>query len=181
MAYRRVSRLSSPLTAKAFTKRPFRAWFDPEKARPAKAFKSVSNHVWTDTLCWLNSYWNKSHTISHACHWFVSRHLVSVLDLDNTFFSGGIHEEDRGNSLRSCLPIFKVLIARKLMVTRLEPHRDPNPNADGSNSVDIVSLFTMSIRLRTDDQTHGVCLMMCPIVCVCVLVHSSEWWYPIDH
>ena len=33
MAYRRVSRLSSPLTAKAFTKRPFRAWFDPEKAR----------------------------------------------------------------------------------------------------------------------------------------------------
>ena len=33
MAYRRVSRLSSPLTAKAFTKRPFRAWFDPEKIR----------------------------------------------------------------------------------------------------------------------------------------------------
>jgi hypothetical protein len=52
------------------------------------------------------------------------------------------------------------------MITRLEPHRDPNPNADGSNSVDIVSLFTMSIRLRTDDQTHDVCLMMCPIVYV---------------
>ena len=32
-AYRRVSRPSSPLTAKAFTKRPFRAWFDPEKDR----------------------------------------------------------------------------------------------------------------------------------------------------
>ncbi len=93
--------------------------------------------------------------------------MVSVLDLDNTFFSGGIHEEDRGNSLGSCLPILKVLIARKLMITRLEPHRDPSPNADGSNSVDIVSLFTMSIRLRTDDQTHGVCLMMCPIVYVC--------------
>ena len=108
----------------------------------------------------------------------MSRHLVSVLDLDNTFFSGGIHEEDRGNSLRSCLPILKVLIARKLMITRLEPHRDPSPNADGSNSVDIVSLFTMSIRLRTDDQTHGVCLMMCPIVCV--LVHPSEWWALID-
>jgi hypothetical protein len=65
------------------------------------------------------------------------------------------------------------------MITRLEPHRDPNPNADGSNSVDIVSLFTMSIRLRTDDQTHDVCLMMCPIF-LCVLVHSEEWWALID-
>ena len=33
MTYRRVSRLSSPLTAKASTKRPFRACFDPEKVR----------------------------------------------------------------------------------------------------------------------------------------------------
>ena len=33
MAYRRVSRLSSPLTAKASTKRPSRAWFDPERER----------------------------------------------------------------------------------------------------------------------------------------------------
>ena len=35
MTYRRVSRLSSPLTAKAFTKRPSRAWFDPEIERLA--------------------------------------------------------------------------------------------------------------------------------------------------
>ena len=33
MTYRRVSRPSSPLTAKASTKRPSRAWSDPEKVR----------------------------------------------------------------------------------------------------------------------------------------------------
>jgi hypothetical protein len=33
-----------------------------------------------------------------------------------------------------------------------------------TNSVDIVSLYTMSIRLRTDDQTHNVCLMIYPAI-----------------
>lgn len=49
-AYRRVSRPSSPLTAKASTKRPFRAWFDPEKDRlnyptPAMRSSSRSKHT----------------------------------------------------------------------------------------------------------------------------------------
>ena len=129
---------------------------------------------WTATGTKVIHFFPTAPLVRERCHFdpILRSDLVSVLDLDNTFFSGGIHEEDRGNSLRSCLPILKVLIARKLMITRLEPHRDPNPNADGSNSVDIVSLFTMSIttkpksrrRLRTDDQTHDMCLMMCPAI-----------------
>ena len=47
MAYRRVSRLSSPLTAKASTKRPFRAWFDPENVRRilVSGQKSKIDHI----------------------------------------------------------------------------------------------------------------------------------------
>ena len=107
MAYRRVSRLSSPLTAKAFTKRPSRAWFDPEKERlnwllvASRQFEVSASNMSTQLVtkgalilvskvyffppacfvaCWqLNS---------HHCSWSVRNMndavLVSVLDLDNS-------------------------------------------------------------------------------------------------
>ena len=46
MAYRRVSRPSSPLIAKASTKRPFRAWSDPEKVNSL-----VGSHILIRDSC----------------------------------------------------------------------------------------------------------------------------------
>ena len=65
--------------------------------------------------------------------------LVSVLDLDNIFVSAAICLKDRGNSPSNTGPEGQQLRS--------------SPNAVRSNML-LVSLFTMSIRLRTDDQTH---------------------------
>jgi hypothetical protein len=69
--------------------------------------------------------------------------LVSVLDLDNIFVSAAICLKDRGNSPSNTGPEGQQLRS--------------SPNAVRSNML-LVSLFTMSIRLRTDDQTHAYVL-----------------------
>ena len=80
--------------------------------------------------------------------------LVSVLDLDNIFVSAAICLKDRGNSPSNTGPEGQQLRS--------------SPNAVRSNML-LVSLFTMSIRLKdeamlhpgTDVQTHGMCLKIC--------------------
>jgi len=69
--------------------------------------------------------------------------LVSVLDLDNIFVSAAICLKDRGNSPSNTGPEGQQLRS--------------SPNAVRSNML-LVSLFTMSNRLRTDDQTHAYVL-----------------------
>ena len=65
--------------------------------------------------------------------------LVSVLDLDNIFVSVAICPKGRGNSHSNTGPEGQ------------QPRSSPNA---GRSNMLLVSLFTMSIRLRTDDQTH---------------------------
>ena len=69
--------------------------------------------------------------------------LVSVLDLDNIFVSIAICLIGRGNSPSNTGPEGQ------------QPRSSPNA---GRSNMLLVSLFTMSIRLRTDDQTHGYVL-----------------------
>ena len=69
--------------------------------------------------------------------------LVSVLDLDNIFVSIAICPAGRGNSPSNTGPEGQ------------QPRSSPNA---GRSNMLLVSLFTMSIRLRTDDQTHGYVL-----------------------
>ena len=69
--------------------------------------------------------------------------LVSVLDLDNIFVSVAICPAGRGNSPSNTGPEGQ------------QPRSSPNA---GRSNMLLVSLFTMSIRLRTDDQTHAYVL-----------------------
>ena len=64
MTYRRVSRPSSPLTAKASTKRPSRAWFDPEKVR---LFLNQKSSFWDLDLITQTQLW--SFALTQTIHW----------------------------------------------------------------------------------------------------------------
>ena len=86
MAYRRVSRLSSPLTAKASTKRPFRAWFDPEKARLASNGTKLVQAG--PSFSGQKSYFPaQTHVGVFELLSNITAARVSVLDLDNMFVS----------------------------------------------------------------------------------------------
>ena len=108
-AYRRVSRPSSPLTAKAFTKRPSRAWFDPEEDRPFVYLTSSPRRGNLDQKHTFPRFLTvPKNQIADVGLWSVKKHmfnpcgsntsksvlrtwtLVSVLDLDNIVVSGGI-------------------------------------------------------------------------------------------
>ena len=82
--------------------------------------------------------------------------LVSVLDLDNIFVSIAICLIGRGNSPSNTGPKGQ------------QPRSSPNA---GRSNMLLVSLFTMSIRLKdeamlhpgTDVQTHCMCLKVCSV------------------
>ena len=82
--------------------------------------------------------------------------LVSVLDLDNIFVSIAICLIGRGNSHSNTGPEGQ------------QPRSSPNA---GRSNMLLVSLFTMSIRLKdeamlhpgTDVQTHCMCLKVCSV------------------
>ena len=86
MAYRRESRLSSPLTAKASTKRPFRAWFDPEKVRFASEWCQAGSLG--ISFSGQKSYFPaQTHVGVFELLSNITAARVSVLDLDNMFVS----------------------------------------------------------------------------------------------
>ena len=125
-AYRSVSRPSSPLTAKAFTKRPSRAWFDPEKVRLAARNRwfggstfLVKSHNFILSRIFYSDY-------SEKC-------LVSVFDLDNFFcFTKHIGARSRKRPLYTDCPHTCASPSERLTHTST------------SQEVIFVSLFTMS-------------------------------------
>ena len=124
-AYRRVSRPSSPLTAKASTKRPSRAWFDPEKVRLA------ARNRWFGGSTFLV----KSHNLllSRICFRVSEKCLVSVFDLDNF---AGFKKQTKTRSRK-----------RPLWISC--PHKSVSLNEEFThtytpNKAIFVSLFTMS-------------------------------------
>ena len=164
MAYRRVSRLSSPLTAKAFTKRPFRAWFDPEKERLASnataqlvtkcSLLLVSKVYFFPPACFV-ACWHWAVTIvPNPCGIWTMLLWLVYLTWTTLFVSAGIRLTGRGSIRKVAFCVIRVF---RLATTK----HDTEPNWDHHHTrcdqtvlicyFEIalkvtISLYTMSIR-----------------------------------